>query len=71
MDDIFVRGISLPGKVRGITIVDDSGNYNVYINTNLCPEAQHQAIAHEFHHIRANHFYDDFPAVFNELELNG
>ena len=31
MDDVIVRYINLPMTVRGITAVDEDGNFNVYI----------------------------------------
>ena len=54
MNNIYIRGVALPGRVRGVTVKDDEDDYNVYINTQLCP----------------NHFYNDAPVIINELEAN-
>lgn len=69
MGDIFIRGLSLPGKVRGVT-VEVQDDFIVFINTNLCPETQQRAIQHEIKHIKSDHFYQDSPVVINELEAN-
>lgn len=31
MGEIFIRGLELPLTVRGVTVLDEDGNYNVYI----------------------------------------
>ncbi len=69
MNMIFIRGLSLPGKVRGVTVKDSDDNYNIYVNTNLNPEQQQKAIAHELKHIDKNHFYNENTAVENELDV--
>ncbi len=68
MNNIYIRKISLPPNVRGVTIKDKDDNYNVYVNTNLCPKTLEATIAHEICHINRNHFYDDQTAMQNELE---
>lgn len=71
MNCIFIRGLELPSRVRGVTVIDGQEDYNVYINTNLCPETQRRAIEHEMIHIRDDHFYDSEPVVINEMDANG
>ena len=58
MDDIIVRLTRLPHKVEGMTSVDDEGDYNVYLNTDIGDEKQRMALRHELSHITHNHFYD-------------
>ena len=70
MNCVFIRGIALPGRVRGVTVIDEQEDYNVYINTNLCPETQRKTIEHEMIHIKADHFYNEEPVVYNELQAN-
>ena len=70
MNNIYIRGVALPGRVRGVTVKDDEDDYNVYINTQLCPETQRRAAAHEIKHIYQNHFYNYAPVIINELEAN-
>ena len=56
--------------VKGATVLDSDGNYNVYINILLSDEAQLKAVEHEITHIIKEHFYDYEPVVHNELEAN-
>lgn len=70
MNQIFIRGADLPGRVRGVTVqVED--DFIVMINSCLCPETQREATAHEIRHIKLDHFYHDEPVVVNEIEANG
>lgn len=57
MDDIFCRVVNLPAKVNAVTVIDNDGNYNVYVNALLTIEAQQKAFDHEKRHILKNHFY--------------
>ncbi len=70
MDKFFIRGLELPLTVKGATVLDSDGNYNVYINILLSDEAQLKAVEHEITHIIKEHFYDYEPVVHNELEAN-
>lgn len=70
MGDIFIRGLELPVTVRGATVLDCDGNYNVYINILLSKETQEKATMHEIAHIKKEHFYDFNPVIHNELEAN-
>ena len=70
MGDIYIRGIELPLTVKGVTVVDSDGNFNVYINILLSHAVQQKATKHELKHIISGHFYDYEPVVYNELEAN-
>ena len=70
MNDIFIRGLKLPPKVRGVTVIDKDSNFNVYINTQLSFETQEKAKKHELTHIIKDHFYDCEPVIHNEMEAN-
>lgn len=70
MESIIVRGIELPPKIKGVTVIDGEGDYNVYINTLLSPEAQKRAQKHELTHIIKDHFYNYDPVIINEMEAN-
>lgn len=70
MENIYIRGIELPPKIKGVTVVDTEGDYNVYINTLLSPSAQKKAQKHELTHIIKDHFFDNEPVVYNEMEAN-
>lgn len=66
--DIYIRGLELPPKVKGVTVEDADGNFNVYVNTLLCEEAIERTYTHELRHIELMHFQDFNPVVINELE---
>ena len=51
MNDIIVRIINLPASVRGVTVVDENGNYNIYINAKLAPDEQKKALELSLIHI--------------------
>lgn len=70
MDEIFCRSISLPTKINAVTVVDDNGNYNVYINANLSIEEQKKAYIHEIRHIKKNHFFIQKAVKDCEQEAN-
>lgn len=65
---VFIRGLSMPGTVRGVTVAAPDDDFVVFVNTNLCPDMQAKAAAHEIRHIRFNHFYNEEPVVINEIE---
>lgn len=56
MDDVFLRYVSLPTTVKGLTVQDETGNYNIYVNTRLTYEANQQILQHEIKHIENNDF---------------
>jgi len=56
MDDIFLRYIPLPVTIKGLTVEDKSGNYNIYLNTRLSYEANVETLQHEIQHITNNDF---------------
>ena len=57
MEDVCIRYIDFPCRINGITVQDENGFYNVYINARLSFEAQRAAIKHELTHIKRNDFY--------------
>ena len=59
--DMIVRIIRLPLTVKGITVPDESGNYNIYINKDLSHETQVDTYIHELNHIENDDFYADKP----------
>jgi hypothetical protein len=68
---LIVRSICLPCSVKGLTVPDDAGDYNIYINTQLNYETQRKALKHEVEHIKNDHFYSTRPVSFLENEING
>ena len=70
MDDVIVRLTRLPHKVEGTTSIDEEGDYNVYLNTDIDDEKQRAALRHELNHIRHGHFYDERPLDEDEAEAD-
>ena len=66
--DIFVRYMKMPYSVYGTTVVDCDGNYNIYINTEICPKKQEVALKHELVHIQKNHFWDNESCMLDEYD---
>ena len=64
----FARLIPLPPAVEGVTIPNDDGTFDVYINANLPLEKQAEVLAHEMEHIKKDHFYNEDPVWINEAE---
>lgn len=56
MEQVIIRLVNLPCAVHGFTVVDEDGNYNVYLNANGNIES---AFIHELTHILNNDFYND------------
>lgn len=67
---IIVRLLSLPPSTRGVTVLDQDGNYNIYINQNLAYEMQKQVYIHELKHIKNNDFQSDKPVAQIESKIS-
>lgn len=59
MEDIIVRVVPLPDKVRGATVLDENGDYNIYLNDNLSPTQRKRSYEHELFHILNNDFFSE------------
>ncbi len=72
MDNYIVRIVKLPRSVRGFTIPDENGDYNIYLNDRL-PDADHiKAYNQEVQPIERGHYYDDTKTVAEkEAEVYG
>lgn len=58
MDAVIIRKVDfLPLSIKGMTIMDTNGDYNVYLNAKLSNDQQLRAFRHEVEHIRQGHFY--------------
>jgi hypothetical protein len=62
---MIIRVQELPATIYGVTIKDNNGDYNVYINSCITEDARAEAFRHEVRHIREGHFYmiDDVRAI--------
>lgn len=63
--DYIVRYVSLPMHIHGMTVQDENGFYNVYINSDQSEEVQRAAYEHELEHLKRN----DFSKLDTPLEL--
>ena len=64
----FVRFLALPSSVEGVTLPNNDGTYDVYINSVLPVEKRREALAHELSHIRFDHLYNNDPVWINERD---
>ena len=67
MELTIIRFINLPCKINGVTTIDENGDYNIYINQNLCPCKIEKAIQHEIRHIKN---YDFSKNGICDIEIN-
>lgn len=66
---VFYRMVNLPMRVRGFTIPDSDGNYNVYLNDRLSESALQKTIQHEQQHIFRGDCYKESSAYIIEKAL--
>ena len=66
MNEYCIRFIPLPITLKGITVEDSSGFYNIYINSSLSYEEQQKAIKHEISHVTGNDFNAQKPLYMVE-----
>jgi len=66
MGEIFIRIIKIP--TPGVTVLDEDGNYNVYLSDELTYEERRKVADHEMEHIKREHFYQDKPVEQCERE---
>ena len=68
MEHEILRLAPLPARVNAVTVVDNNGDFNIYVNEALSIEEQRRAYKHELEHIRRNHLFDDKPVEVCEEE---
>lgn len=57
MDAVIIREIDLPTGINGITVLDENGDYNIYLNDRISYDRQGAAFRHEIEHVKQGHFY--------------
>lgn len=68
----FVRLVSLPASIEGVTVPNDDGTFDIYLNAGLCEARQKDRLRHEIRHIVEDHFYQESKSVAQlEQEANG
>lgn len=55
MEEIYIRTLSLPARIKGFTSLDADGDYNIFINESLSQEAKERTLKHEIQHISEKH----------------
>ena len=70
LDEIVVRLITLPPRVRAFTMLDAQGDYNVYINEIMSYEQRLRSFAHEMRHIENGDFGKELSATEIERRLS-
>ena len=71
MIDYYVRLVELPLAVEGVTVPNDDGSFDIYINSRLPEPQRDQVLAHELRHVELEHFYLDLPAELMERQADG
>ena len=61
--DYFVRLVELPRTVNGVTLPNDDGTFDIYLNSLLTEDEQRTALEHEIEHIIQDHFYNDVKPI--------
>ncbi len=71
MTEHYVRLVELPRTVEGVTVPNDDGSLDIYINSLLSPQRRREVLEHELAHIRREHFYLDMPLSLMERQAEG
>lgn len=66
MDGIYVRLVSLPPQVKGVTVTNSDGTLDIYINSQLGEEGRRRALEHELRHARGGHIWLRRPVAVDE-----
>jgi len=68
----FVRLVPFPASIEGVTIPNDDGSFDIYLNADLCEAKRQDCLQHEIKHIIEDHFYQEAKSVIQlEQEANG
>ena len=68
---IIVRYKDFDYAVKGFTIQDEQGDYNIYINSRYSSFSQRKTVLHELKHIKNGDFDKQIPAHLIERQTNG
>jgi len=71
MIEHYIRLIELPIAVEGVSVPNNDGSFDIYINSRLSPAMQQAALEHELEHLRREHFYIDLPIDVMERQADG
>ena len=63
MKNIIIRTIDMNSCARAFTILDNDGDYNIYINAAMSYEQQRKSLDHERRHIERGDFFSFDDAI--------
>ena len=69
--DYFVRPIALPPTIDGVTVPNDDGTFDIYLNSTQPEKVQQHWLRHELAHILSDHFYKAMDVAEMEREAEG
>jgi hypothetical protein len=71
-DDLYIRFLPFPNRaVRAAVMPNDSGSYDILVNTLYPEEIQRRALEHELEHLRLDHLSRGESAFLLEAEARG
>ena len=53
----YVRRVPLPLSVYGVTLLNNDGSFDIYLNSRHPKQKQDETLTHELNHIQQDHFY--------------
>lgn len=59
----YVRLVPLPAKVDGLTVPNDDGSFDIYLNADHCEARRQEHLKHEIDHIFEDHFYQETKSI--------
>lgn len=68
--DVQVRYLNFPVSVEGVTIPNNDGSFDIYINDVFCDEKKREILLHELAHLQKDHFYLDVSIGILEKEAD-
>ena len=71
MENVITRVIPLPTRIKAMTVLDNDGDYNIYLNVGLSWEEQRAAYKHEMRHIKFGDFFSLNDIQFLEQRAEG
>ncbi len=72
MDSLIIRILELPPEIKGLTLKDENGDYNIYLNSCISDDARVKAYLHELEHIKKGHFILDSSIAYHiEKSMDG
>lgn len=71
MIDYYVHFAPLPHGVEGVSVPNDDGSFDVYINSALSTERRRETLEHELKHLEREHFYVDLSIGQMERQAEG